>query len=395
MIIVTVLVSFLEIILLLNIGPLDSDNPKADHTKNDAGEQFIVTAMPLEPFNYQPEIRISAKTIANREIKILAETSGIIENRLVSKGDQVKTDDLLVQIQKEDRFLHQASIIAQIEEAKARLLNAAKSTNKSTQQQLNQLNAQNDIQQMSLRLAALEIDIERTQIRAPFSGILIDHFVEEGQFIESGEPLFDLIELYPIRLLGYLSQQQALGVTKNHPVDIQLSTGEQLRGRVDAITHHYDKKTHLTLVEVVVDDLSDNYNLSVKAGLSAQIKIYKETITTFKVPLSALILRHSSDLQKPDRLSVMLLNHHQHVKTMPIKLLGASENEAFIQFDHPTISPKTASDSNLSNDLRYVIIQGMGYVEDQQKVQASIVNPSYPTFSFDDKNTKASNNDGD
>src|SRR6185369_914818 len=74
------------------------------------------------------------------------------------------------------------------------------------------------------RRDVLAIQVQHTQIRAPFDGRIAKRMVDVGNYVRTGAPVFVLVADNPLRLRGEVPERFAA----------ELQTGQDVRGHVEA-----------------------------------------------------------------------------------------------------------------------------------------------------------------
>jgi RND family efflux transporter MFP subunit len=84
------------------------------------------------------------------------------------------------------------------------------------------------------RVATIDVDIEKSSIRAPYDAVVARRFADEGQVLTAGQPVLELLEdAAPEARIGIAGE--ALGaVQAGQEVDV-MSNGKRLSGRVRAV----------------------------------------------------------------------------------------------------------------------------------------------------------------
>ena len=96
----------------------------------------------------------------------------------------------------------------------------------------------------------LEIEIDQTVLRAPFSGVVARRYVREGQAIAKGEKCFRVSQLYPLQVQFQISELASPRPTLGAPVALIL-----LGGTSRSVTAKVVK------VSPTVDPSSDSYDV--------------------------------------------------------------------------------------------------------------------------------------
>lgn len=152
-------------------------------------------------------IRVTGQVINDKTVTMTALVNGQIEGMLVQKGDRVKSDQVLAFFDKREADAEQAkaeAVLAREEQAILEAqstyarLNNVKVSGGSTQQMIDDAEAEINAAKARLRVAKAELRVakihrEKIEVRAPFDGVITEKTTEKGQWLEAGTKLFTLV----------------------------------------------------------------------------------------------------------------------------------------------------------------------------------------------------------
>ncbi|MEM9230256.1 MAG: efflux RND transporter periplasmic adaptor subunit [Pseudomonadota bacterium] len=261
--------------------------PVAD---TDAAVSVVVMRSEARPV--QSGIVLSGQTEAARLVEVRSETTGLVVSEPIRKGTSITAGDELCRL---DPGTRQATL----SEAKARLREA--DTNYSTAQKLSQRGFSSETDAIS-KQAALESaeamveqaekELSRLTIVAPFDGILETDTAELGSLLQTGGSCATLISLNPIKLVGFVPEQDVERLDFGAPAGARLITGQVLSGQVSFLSRSADEVTRTFRVEIQVP----NEDQSIRDGVTAEIMIGLDGDTGHLVPHSSLALNDAGEL---------------------------------------------------------------------------------------------------
>jgi len=131
-------------------------------------------------------------------------------------------------------------------------------------------------------------------VRSPISGHVIKKFVREGQYVQEGTPLFDVVDLSTVWIqaevyeddMAFLPDSHGHGDAKTPIADIVVtaatrsSPGESFRGKLTFIYPHVDQETRTVTARFEIDNPNSN---RLKPGTTATVSLAvpPETIPVF------------------------------------------------------------------------------------------------------------------
>jgi len=298
-------------------------------------------------------VLLRGETRAVRQVQVRAETTGAVISEPQRKGAFVETGDVLCKLDPGTReaTLAQARAAlaeaqsrvpeaeARLEEAKAVLdeaqinYNAAEKLNKGGYAAETTLLARaaavrsaeaaiasakaglegthSGIEAAQAAVAAAEREIARLTITAPFAGLLESDAAELGSLMQPGSLCAEVIQLDPIKVVGYVPETEVGRVALGAPAQAKLATGEEVVGRVTFLSRSADQTTRTFEVEITVP----NPDLKIRDGQTASIAISADGALAHKVPQSALTLNNEGTL------GVRVVQPGDVVGFRPVKLL--------------------------------------------------------------------------
>lgn len=142
-----------------------------------------------------------------------------------------------------------------------------------------------------VRKSSYENLVENTYLRAPITGVITARNYDVGD-LYSGQPLFVVQQITPVKLLVGISESEYTKVKKGDRVKITADAfpGKEFAGKVDKIYPVIDPATRTFTVEVVVDN---NYK-SLRPGMFARVTVTFGVDTSVIVPDTAVIKQTGS-----------------------------------------------------------------------------------------------------
>lgn len=172
-----------------------------------------VEVMTMEPQRFIEDLRLTAVALANQDVTVAAEESGVIRTLYVDRGDRVGLGDRIAKI--DDRVL-----AAQVAQARAAAELASQTWDRRRRlweeeqvgSEIAYLEAKFAAEQSAATFAGLEQRLGRTVVRAPFGGVIEDRFVDVGSMVNPGDPIGRLVDLDPIKVMAGVPERYATDV---------------------------------------------------------------------------------------------------------------------------------------------------------------------------------------
>lgn len=246
-----------------------------------------------------PVISGSLQPVIKAELN--AEVSGIVMQVLKDNGDMVKAGDVLVKLDQttyRDKLLSaqeaERSAAVTLEQAHRQLKRMQSLSKQSlvTQEGLeaaeNKVNqSQSDLASARARLVEARQQMEKTDVKAPFSGVVATRKVSAGDTAQVGKGLMVLIDPASIRFEGYVAADRVGQVKVGNKVTFKVNgySGQFFTGTVERINPLANESTRQVQLLVAMD-LKEQ---SLVAGLYAEGHVEAENSNALMVPDSALV----------------------------------------------------------------------------------------------------------
>ncbi len=245
---------------------------------------------------------ITGSVQPERRADLRAEVSAVVLAVLKENGDPVRRGDLLVRL--DDTAIRETLTSAQASERAAvqayeqaqrqyeRVAKLRESSLVSAQQvedaEVRRNTAQSDREAARTRVVSARQQLERTEVRAPFDGIVSDRKVSAGDTVQIGKELVKVIDPHSLRFEGLVSADNIGEVKSGQPVVFRVhGFGErQFLGTVARVNPAANATTRQ--VEVLVD-FADPKQQPEVAGLYAEGRIETRHTAALTLPASALV----------------------------------------------------------------------------------------------------------
>ncbi|MDE0243277.1 MAG: efflux RND transporter periplasmic adaptor subunit [Candidatus Kaiserbacteria bacterium] len=159
--------------------------------------------------------------------------------------------------------------------------------------------AQVDVEREQLR--RLELQLAKTQIRAPFSGVIGDIFVQQGEFVAAGAGAVRLVSQGGFDLSVDVTEVDVQNVAVGQDMVAEVeATGEELTATVRTISEA-EKRVDDVPVYTVTFDLAES-DTALRPGMTVDVQVPTgDPMQAFIVPRSALVSdggTHSVSVQR-------------------------------------------------------------------------------------------------
>lgn len=322
------------------------------------------------------QVRLRGETEAARQVSVVSEVSGKIVSSPLRKGAFVEDGDLLCSIDPGTREstlaeararlaeaqARRPEVEARIPEAQARLVEAkarleeaqinataaerlsqdgfasqtrvanteaavqsaqaaistAEAGVKAAEAGLDSLKASIESAQAAVTRAQTEID--RLQIKAPFTGVLETDTAELGSLLQPGGLCATVIQLDPIKVVGFVPETEVGRVEVGALAGARLSQGPDIQAQVTFLSRSADPTTRTFRVELTVP----NPDLQIRDGQTAEILIQSQGVMAHLLAASSLTLNDEG------MLGVRTIDADSLARFMPVTVLRDAPEGVYI-----------------------------------------------------------------
>lgn len=321
-----------------------SDTAAAPSPAADDEERVVsVVALKSAAQPIDNAVQLRGRTEAARQVNVTSETTGLVNSEPLRKGAYVEAGQALCSL---DPGTKQASL----NEARARLAEADINERAATKlaedgyaSETRAISARAGLQAAQAGVERAEREIAELHITAPFAGLLESDTAELGSLLQPGALCANIIQLDPIKLVGFVPETLVSKVKVGARAGARLSGGQEVIGRVTFLSRSADPETRTFRTEVEVP----NPDLSIGDGQTVDMLIAAEGSDAHLLPSSALTLDDDG------RLGVRIVGDESRAK-----------------FQEVTLIRDTATGVWLSGlpALAEVIVVGQDYVVDGVKI---------------------------
>ncbi len=262
-------------------GPPSPPSPPAE-------KEVSVRSLVLEGRDVEDRASLPADIFPFRRALLAAEVAGAVEATLVNDGDRVRSGQSLVRIDTRslEQALRQAEAVHRQRQAQFQRAEALLERKSITQQQF--LDALTNRDVAVARLESSQLDLERSQIKAPWSGQVAWRKVEVGDYVSPGQGVLELLEVRRLKVRAPAPSADVPFLRPGVPVEIRVDAfpGRIFRAKVTRLGAELDAAARTLDLEVEID----NAGGELKPGMFARLELSRRTLKgAILVPLVSLV----------------------------------------------------------------------------------------------------------
>lgn len=282
------------LIILLIVGGLAYPKVKPlfssiSETENQVESSGLLTvqAVELDYETIEDRIFSSGTVQANELVELSAESSGIVTEIYFEEGRDVNRGDLLLKINdselqaEKQRSTFRLNLAEQREERQSRLLERGGISQDDYDATLNEVNV------LRAELRLIDAQIEKTEVRAPFSGEIGLKYISTGSYITPTTRIASLQEVDPVKIDFSVPERYIPRVNIRDQINFTVQgVDSSFTGEVYAIEPRVDTQTRTLQIRAI----SENRGKLLYPGAFANIVlILNEIDDAIMVPTIAII----------------------------------------------------------------------------------------------------------
>lgn len=272
---------------------------------------------------WQPRIEAVGQLAAVRGVDISNEVAGTVSEIAFASGDVVEKGELLVQLDDSIERAELPGLVAQrnlarmdVERTRG-LIDRDLTSAEDLDQALSQL------QQAESAVAALEAEIAKKAIRAPFAGTLGIREVDLGEYLPAGTPIVTLQSLDQLHVNFSLPEESIDDVAPGQQVNVGVSAypGQVFTGELKAVSVKIDPTSHNFAVQAVIDNPEGRLrpgmfaDVAVQAGAEEAVVAVPKTAVSYSLHGDAVFVVEKS--QAPEGEQTALVAEQRFVRLGP------------------------------------------------------------------------------
>jgi len=253
-----------------------------------------------------PFVSASGKIEAENSANLSTRMMGYVTKVYVQIGQPVKSGQLLVSINNSDLLAKKAQVDASILQASAGYNNAKKDYDRFVALFKQQSASQKELDDMTSRYEMAKAGLEGARqmrnevmaqfnysnITAPFSGVVTNTFIKEGDMANPGMPLVSIEGASKLQVSAMVSENDINSIKKGMPVTVLVkSSNEKLIGKVSEVSVSANNTGGQYLVKINLDktDSSVLSGMFVNVQFPVESKANTSKSDVILVPESALV----------------------------------------------------------------------------------------------------------
>jgi membrane fusion protein (multidrug efflux system) len=261
----------------------------APETMPEIGEAAVpVSVMEVKLSSVADVVYLPALIEANVDATLAAEKAGRIVEIKADRGDHIEKGQLLLQI--DDRIwqanLKQASIAAK--DAARNFVRFKKLQNEGAVAESEYDRIETASVQADAMATEANINIEQCRVVSPINGIVNDRFVETGEYVQPGTPVFQVVDKATVKVVVQIPEKDIYSIKVGDVVRFKVQPLQErgFGGKVAFVAPKADGRNNAFRTEIRID----NADGALRPGMIAELEFHRGLNENMvSLPMSAVL----------------------------------------------------------------------------------------------------------
>lgn len=252
----------------------------------------------------RPTVHLSGTVEARRSSLVASEVAGLVTDLLAREGDFLQKGQAVVRLRRQDLELRLAAQQASLKEAQARLELATRNLQRARELFADEVISRQDldnavseqtawagrVESLEAEIARVVDNLSRSEIAAPFTGVVVREHTQVGEWIGVGDPVVELLDMEELEVVVEVPERHFRSLERGAPVRVTFEalSGDVIDGQVNAVIPQADRETRTFPVKVRFPNRKHNVGVGMLAHVELPVGSPSDVLM---VPKDAVIRR--------------------------------------------------------------------------------------------------------
>jgi multidrug efflux system membrane fusion protein len=278
-----------------------------------------VTVSKVQAEEVNREITLYGRTEPDRVATLRSEVKALVDKVHVNEGESVSKGQIIVSLEKSDLLNRLNSAKSTLKQRAIELDGALLLGQKGYQSQAFLAQAKANLEAAKSAVKTLELGIFKSDILAPFDGVLNVRYVEEGDFLKDGDKVAMLVDLDPLIISADVTETHIQSLSLGQVAQGRMVSGKILDGSIRYLSSVSDMGTNTFKVEVAVP----NGDYQLVAGMSTELALPLQKTWAMRLTPSVMALDEKGNLG----VKIVV---DEHVNFVPIDIVKSDSQGVWL-----------------------------------------------------------------
>ncbi|WP_417352483.1 efflux RND transporter periplasmic adaptor subunit [Flavobacterium alkalisoli] len=215
--------------------------------------RILVKTIAVKDTTFTHFIEIQGNVDTKQNILIYPEFSGILQQLNVKAGQRVSKGQVLARIDDGGVSAQVAQAQAQLDLAQTTFDRQKRLWDQKIGSEIQYLQAKTSLESQQKVVAQLQSQLNKTVVRAPFSGTIDEVMTEKGKVVSPGQELFRIVNLGDMYVSATVPETYLSQIKLGAPVEVRLNAiGKTYKGKVRQIGNYINPNNRTFGIEVAL-----------------------------------------------------------------------------------------------------------------------------------------------
>lgn len=285
--IILISLAVIAIALLIIFKPKSKDTKPVGGGKPGGGAPMNVQGIVAKTQKLSNVIYATGTVQANEEVNMRAEITGRVTRINFKEGSKVSKGDLLIKLNDTDlraqlQKLRSTKALNESNEFRAKKLLDIEGISRQEYEQV-----QNQLAGVNADIDVVEAQIAKTEMRAPFSGVIGIRNISEGSIVSPSDVIVSIQQIDPVKIDFSIPEKYINNVKKGDAITFTIEgSDEHFTATVNAIEPKIDPNNRRVIIRAV----SENSQGKIFPGAFARVQLSMEEIdNAILIPTQAVV----------------------------------------------------------------------------------------------------------
>lgn len=222
--------------------------------RDTASRYALVTTIELKDTLFQHFTEVQGDVATDENIIIYPETAGVLREVRVQEGQNVRKGQILAIIDDGGLSSELARLETQLALAKTTFERQARLWEQKIGSEIQYLQAKSNYEALQNSVQQMKSQIERSIVRAPFSGVIDQRMAEQGQVVSPGQvELFRIVNLNEMYVEADVPENYLGSISEGTEVKVQIaSIGKEFEGKIDRVSNTINASNRSFKIQVSI-----------------------------------------------------------------------------------------------------------------------------------------------
>jgi RND family efflux transporter MFP subunit len=256
-----------------------SSEGNAPQNEEELVKSVNVHTQKVEPKDFTSYARMIGTIESAQDVRLSAEVSGRVLQYRVNEGEIVQKGEVIAKINDQQLEKEEARLEAVTQQSYEQFKRQERLWKKdSIGSEIDYLNAKYQYEQNKAALEQVRVNIENTEVKAPFRAVMNEKLVEEGEMVATGTPMARLIAQDKLKISAGVPARYAELVMPGDSVRVWFDTidSDTLAGPINYVSNSIDPQARTFTIEMVIPNKDRRYKVGMIANVRLKLRQMKK-----------------------------------------------------------------------------------------------------------------------